>query len=61
MNKRPFASPDWRRDLRTFAAGAGCGFLGGALLVGTVLWQYHWITPPWSEIPLVKWSACTRR
>ena len=39
---------DWRRDLRTFAAGAGCGFLGGALLVATLLWQYHWIVPPWA-------------
>jgi peptidoglycan LD-endopeptidase LytH len=53
MNKRPLSSPDWRRDLRTFAAGAGCGLLGGALLVATVLWQYHWITPPWNERPAV--------
>ena len=42
-------SRDWRRDLRTFGAGAGCGFLGGALLVTTLLWQYHWIVPPWVE------------
>jgi murein DD-endopeptidase MepM/ murein hydrolase activator NlpD len=45
-------SRDWRRDrrdLRTFAAGAVCGFLGGSLLVATALWQYHWITPPWTE------------
>jgi murein DD-endopeptidase MepM/ murein hydrolase activator NlpD len=54
MNKRGFAptdwmGKDWRRDVRTFAAGAGCGFLGGALLVATVLWQYHWIVPPWAE------------
>jgi len=48
MNRRPFTSPDWRRDLRTFAAGAGCGLLGGAALVATVLWQFHWITPPWA-------------
>jgi len=39
---------DWRHDLRTFAVGAGCGFLGGALLVATLLWQYHWIVPPWT-------------
>jgi len=39
---------DWRRDLRTFAAGAGCGFLGGALFVAMVLWQFHWIVPPWT-------------
>ena len=48
MNRRPLTSPDWRRDLRTFAAGAGCGLLGGAALVATVLWQFHWITPPWA-------------
>ena len=40
---------DWRRDLRTFAAGAGCGFLGGSLLVATLLWQYNWIVPPWTD------------
>ena len=39
----------WRRDLRTFSAGAGCGFLAGSLLVATVLWQYHWIAPPWTR------------
>ena len=39
---------DWRRDLRTFAAGAGCGFLGGALFVAMALWQFHWIVPPWT-------------
>ena len=42
-------SRDWRRDLRTFGAGAGCGFLAGALLVATLLWQYNWIVPPWAE------------
>jgi peptidoglycan LD-endopeptidase LytH len=41
--RRP-STDHWRRDLRTFAAGAGCGFLGGALLVLTVLWQYNWIS-----------------
>jgi peptidoglycan LD-endopeptidase LytH len=39
---------DWRRDLRTFAAGAGCGFVGGAILVAMALWQFHWIVPPWT-------------
>jgi peptidoglycan LD-endopeptidase LytH len=39
---------NWRRDLRTFSAGAGCGFLAGSLLVATLLWQYHWIVPPWT-------------
>lgn len=37
---------NWRRDLRTFAAGAGCGFFGGAVLVLMLLWQYHWIAWP---------------
>ena len=50
MTRRKWWQPasGWRRDLRTFAAGAGCGFLGGALLVLTVLWQYNWIASPWS-------------
>jgi peptidoglycan LD-endopeptidase LytH len=39
---------NWRRELRTFSAGAGCGFLAGSLLVATLLWQYHWIVPPWT-------------
>jgi murein DD-endopeptidase MepM/ murein hydrolase activator NlpD len=39
---------DWRRDLRTFAAGAGCGFVGGAILVALAFWQFHWIVPPWT-------------
>jgi murein DD-endopeptidase MepM/ murein hydrolase activator NlpD len=37
MNLR---SKDWRSDLRTFAAGTGCGFLAGALFVAVVLWQF---------------------
>jgi murein DD-endopeptidase MepM/ murein hydrolase activator NlpD len=44
-------SADWRRELRTFAAGLGCGFLAGALLVTTFLWQYNWIVPPWASRP----------
>ena len=39
--------PDWRRDVRTFVAGLGCGLLGGALLVFVPLWQYHLIRSPW--------------
>ena len=27
-------------DLRTFAAGAGCGFLAGAFAVALIVWQY---------------------
>jgi murein DD-endopeptidase MepM/ murein hydrolase activator NlpD len=37
---------DWRRDLRAFAAGAGCGFFGGAVLVLMLFWQYHWVALP---------------
>ena len=29
-----------QKTLRTFAAGAGCGFLAGAFLVATIVWQY---------------------
>lgn len=29
-----------KRDVRTFAIGAGCGFLGGALLVCAIVWQF---------------------
>jgi peptidoglycan LD-endopeptidase LytH len=48
MKRHPVPhSSDWRRDLKTFVAGAGCGFLAGSLLVATVLWQYRWIAPPW--------------
>jgi murein DD-endopeptidase MepM/ murein hydrolase activator NlpD len=35
-----FRSKDWWHDLRTFGAGAGCGFLGGALLVAGSLWHF---------------------
>ena len=28
------------RDVRTFAAGAGCGFLAGAFAVSVVVWQF---------------------
>lgn len=38
---------DWRRDLRTFVAGLGCGLLGGALLVFVTLWQYNLVRSPW--------------
>jgi peptidoglycan LD-endopeptidase LytH len=49
MKRHPVArSADWRRDLRTFVSGAGCGFLAGSLLVATLLWQYRWIAPPWT-------------
>ena len=49
MKRHPVPhSSDWRRDLRTFVAGGGCGFLAGSLLVATLLWQYRWIAPPWT-------------
>jgi murein DD-endopeptidase MepM/ murein hydrolase activator NlpD len=30
---------EWRKELRTFGAGAGCGFLAGVLLVSTLVWE----------------------
>lgn len=48
MRKPLLRARDWRRELRTFSAGAGCGFLAGTMLVATLLWQYHWIVPPWA-------------
>src|SRR5262245_44205135 len=41
---------DWKRDLRTFGAGAACGFLAGALLVLIGLWQYNFIARPSSRV-----------
>jgi murein DD-endopeptidase MepM/ murein hydrolase activator NlpD len=32
--------PSWKHDARTFAIGAGCGFLAGAILVSVVVWRY---------------------
>ncbi|MCA1559549.1 MAG: M23 family metallopeptidase [Acidobacteria bacterium] len=32
--------PGWRVTVRTFAAGAACGFLAGAFVVATVVWQF---------------------
>jgi hypothetical protein len=29
-----------KTTIRTFAAGAGCGFLAGAFVVATIVWQY---------------------
>jgi murein DD-endopeptidase MepM/ murein hydrolase activator NlpD len=37
---------DWKRDLRTFALGAACGLLGGALLVLLVLWRNNLLVFP---------------
>jgi murein DD-endopeptidase MepM/ murein hydrolase activator NlpD len=52
MKKRVFTgSATWLRDVRTFGAGAGCGFLAGALLVAMFLWQYGWIVAPWTPRP----------
>jgi peptidoglycan LD-endopeptidase LytH len=44
---RRLARQDWRHEVRTFAAGLGCGLLGGALLVFVSLWQYNLIRSPW--------------
>jgi hypothetical protein len=47
--KRSASASSWRVDVRTFAAGAGCGFLAGALLVATLLWQFDAIR--WRRAP----------
>jgi murein DD-endopeptidase MepM/ murein hydrolase activator NlpD len=39
---------DWRRDVRTFVAGGGCGFIAGALFVFVALSQANLIVAPWS-------------
>jgi peptidoglycan LD-endopeptidase LytH len=36
----PLLSPDRRRALRIFLAGAGSGLLAGAFIVSTLVWQY---------------------
>ena len=33
-------TPSAQRTIRTFAAGAGCGFLAGAFVVATIVWQF---------------------
>jgi len=33
-------TPSAQRTIRTFAAGAGCGFLAGAFVVATVVWNF---------------------
>jgi murein DD-endopeptidase MepM/ murein hydrolase activator NlpD len=39
MRRRPYLG-NFRRDLKTFAAGAACGFTAGAVLVAGLLWHY---------------------
>jgi murein DD-endopeptidase MepM/ murein hydrolase activator NlpD len=39
---------DWRRMVRTFVAGGGCGFVAGALFVFVALYQANMIVSPWS-------------
>lgn len=48
MKPRFKLPPDWRRDLRTFVAGSGCGFLAGGLFVLVALSQSHLLLSPWS-------------
>jgi murein DD-endopeptidase MepM/ murein hydrolase activator NlpD len=39
MNRQA-GPPDAMHTIAAFAAGAGCGFLGGALLAGMLVWNY---------------------
>src|SRR6476620_1400686 len=32
--------PELKRGARTFAIGAACGFIAGAMLSGVILWRY---------------------
>jgi murein DD-endopeptidase MepM/ murein hydrolase activator NlpD len=49
MIRRRFGSDDWRRDVRTFVAGSGCGFLAGGLFVLVSLSQSNLLLAPWSR------------
>jgi len=49
MIRRLAASRDWRHEVRTFAAGAGCGFLAGGLFVLVSLSQSNLLIAPWSD------------
>jgi murein DD-endopeptidase MepM/ murein hydrolase activator NlpD len=55
-----------RRTIRTFAAGAGCGFLGGAFAVAAIVWQFGNVIgtkaasqahPPETRSAVERWSA----
>jgi murein DD-endopeptidase MepM/ murein hydrolase activator NlpD len=53
-SKKPwFRRVDWKRDLRTFEIGAGCGFLVGAVFVVSLLLQFNLVVLPWSRPPVV--------
>ena len=46
--KQLFHTENWRSDVRAFGSGVVCGFVGGAVLVSMLLWQYNRIVLPWS-------------
>jgi murein DD-endopeptidase MepM/ murein hydrolase activator NlpD len=48
----PRLRADWRRDLRTFSAGAAVGLLAGALFVIALLFQFNLVVLPWHRAPL---------
>ena len=49
-SKKPwFRRGDWKRDLRTFEIGAGCGFLGGILFAVALLVQFDLVVLPWAR------------
>ena len=56
---------DRLRDVRTFAAGAGCGLLAGVFLVSVIVWQYGNVigsraagarNPAYAPDPMARWS-----
>jgi murein DD-endopeptidase MepM/ murein hydrolase activator NlpD len=53
------------RDLRTFAAGAGCGLLAGVFLISVIIWQFGNVIgsreaadrhPAYVPDPMARWS-----
>ena len=51
-----------QRTIRTFAAGAGCGFLAGAFVVATVVWHFGNVigSPPGDGVRAATPSAAER-
>src|ERR687892_859805 len=59
------ARRDRTRDIRTFAAGAGCGLLAGIFLVSIIVWQFGNVigtraagvqNPAHAPNPMARWN-----